>query len=153
RPGSTKLRPNRHWLGVFEQIVAPAASATDAPAHSQFTENYTFFRREVAREPERIWRGLQRLEHVAITLGPGANAQQIFESLNSTGAPLRDHELIHNYVHMGLSREEQAEVEDACWAPIEQATGERIDEFWRHYLVVRRGVAAPAEPRAVYDAF
>ena len=163
RPGVTKLHPNRHWHGVFEQIlgVAPATApivltppaAGAEPAHSQFEENVTFFRREVAREPERIWRGLTRLEHVAITLGPSANAQQIFESLNSTGAPLRDHELIHNYVHMGLSREEQSEVEDRCWAPIERATGEAIDEFWRHYLVVRRGVAAPAEPRAVYDAF
>jgi len=160
----TKLRPNRHWHGVFERIVAPELAAGDpAPADglsagdlrsvSQFEENYTFFRREVAREPERVWRGLQRLEHVAITLGPSANAQQIFESLNSTGAPLLDHELIHNYVLMGLGAAEQAEIEDACWAPIERATGERIDEFWRHYLVVRRGVEAPAEPRAVYDAF
>ena len=166
-PGETKLRPNRHWHGVFEQLVGVAPTAPTAPdaptastappdatpTHSQFEENFTYFRREVAREPERIWRGLTRLEHVAITLGPGANAQQIFESLNSTGAPLRDHELIHNYVHMGLSHEEQSEVEDTCWAPIERATGEHIDEFWRHTLVVRRGVSAPAEPRAVYDAF
>lgn len=157
RPGVTKLRPNRHWLGVFERLVAPTAAAEDADdagwAGSQFAENYTFFRREVAREPERIWRGLERLEHVAITLGPGANAQQIFESLNSTGTPLRDHELIHNYVHMGLRHDEQSEIEDGSWAPIERATGERIDEFWRHYLVVRRGVDAPTEPRATYDAF
>ena len=165
-PGATKLRPNRHWLGVFERIVAPTTPADESPsadqqthpatpttAPSQFTENYTFFRREVAREPERIWRGLQRLEHVAITLGPVANAQQIFESLNSTGTPLRDHELIHNYVHMGLSHGEQAEIEDGTWAPIERATGEGIDEFWRHYLVIRSGVATRAEPRAVYDAF
>ena len=68
----------------------------------------------------RIWRGLQKLEHVAITLGSDANAQQIFESLNSTGEPLRDHELIHNYVLMGLSHAEQSEIEDEYWLPIEQ---------------------------------
>ena len=43
---------------------------------------------------------------------PDANAQQTFESLNSTGEPLRDHELIHNYVLMGLSHAEQSEIED-----------------------------------------
>ena len=101
-----------------------------------------------------IWRGLQKLEHVAITLGADANAQQIFESLNSTGEPLRDHELIHNYVLMGLSHAEQSEIEDSFWLPIEQNTGEAIAAFWRHYLVMTTGrEVAVAGERGVYDAF
>ena len=83
-----------------------------------------------------------------------ANAQQIFESLNSTGEPLRDHELIHNYVLMGLSHAEQSEIEDSFWVPIEQNTGESIGSFWRHYLVMTTGrEVAVAGERGVYDAF
>jgi hypothetical protein len=153
-PNLTKLRPHRAWAAVFESVVlgrSPGAGAQE----SRFDDNYAFFRSQIrADEAPRIWRGLQRLEHVAIALGAGANAQQIFESLNSTGEPLRDHELIHNYVLMGLSHAEQIGIEDAYWLPIEQNTGETIADFWRHYLVMRTGrELAGAGTRGVYEAF
>jgi len=153
-PRRTKLRPHRAWAGVFERVVL--GHPLDADADSRFGANYTYFRSQIGVEDATlIWRGLQRLEHVAITLGPRANAQQIFESLNSTGAPLRDHELIHNYVLMGLSHDEQLEIEDEYWLPIERATGGHIDAFFRHYLVLTTGRegAAPGERGAIYDAF
>jgi hypothetical protein len=154
-PSRTKLRPHRAWADVFESVVLDRRSADDAMRESRFDDNYSFFRSQVrAEEVPRVWRGLQKLEHVAITLGADANAQQIFESLNSTGEPLRDHELIHNYVLMGLSHAEQSEIEDSFWLPIEQNTGEFIASFWRHYLVMTTGreVAVTGE-RGVYDAF
>lgn len=150
----TKLRPHRAWADVFGSVVLDAHPA-DAVRDSRFDDNYAFFRSQVSLdEVPRIWRGLQKLEHVSITLGPGANAQQIFESLNSTGEPLRDHELIHNYVLMGLTHAEQIAIEDEFWLPIEQNTGEQIASFWRHYLVMRTGreVTTVGE-RGVYDAF
>ena len=114
----TKLRPHRAWAGVFETVVLDRRNG-DGARDSRFDDNYAFFRSQIsADEAPRIWRGLQKLEHVAITLGAGANAQQIFESLNSTGEPLRDHELIHNYVLMGLSHAEQQEIEADYWLPI-----------------------------------
>ncbi|MCS5736049.1 DUF262 domain-containing protein [Herbiconiux daphne] len=159
-PGSTdatrtKLRPHRAWAQVFESVVLDRRSPDDVSRESRFDDNYAFFRSQVRPdEVPRIWRGLQKLEHVAITLGADANAQQIFESLNSTGEPLRDHELIHNYVLMGLSHTEQSEVEDDYWLPIEQNTGEQIASFWRHYLVMKTGrEVAVAGERGVYDAF
>jgi hypothetical protein len=153
-PTRTKLRPHRAWAAQFEAVVLDRYD-DDAERTSRFDDNYSFFRSQVSlEEAPRIWRGLQRLEHVAITLGAGANAQQIFESLNSTGEPLRDHELIHNYVLMGLTHVEQIEIEDEYWLPIEQNTGESIAAFWRHYLVMRTGreVSSVGE-RGVYDAF
>jgi len=153
-PSRTKLRPHRAWADVFERVVRDTHGDDDA-RDSRFDDNYAFFRSQVsADEAPRIWRGLQRLEHVSITLGAGANAQQIFESLNSTGEPLRDHELIHNYVLMGLSHAEQVEIEDEFWMPIEQNTGDAIAAFWRHYLIMRTGreVTSIGE-RGVYDAF
>jgi len=151
--GVTTLRPHRAWAGVFEAVIRGAELPADGGA--RFEENYTFFRSEVDDPDEvaRLVRGLTRLEHVAITLGPDSNVQQIFESLNSTGAPLRDHELIHNYLLMGLGHDEQLEIEDRYWIPIERATGAAIDEFFRDYLTQRTGREGIRADRAVYDAF
>lgn len=151
-PDRTKLRPHHAWAELYESVVL---ERDESDRESRFDDNYAFFRSQVhADEAPRIWRGLQRLEHVSITLGAAANAQQIFESLNSTGEPLRDHELIHNYVLMGLSHAEQLSIEEEFWLPIERATGETIGTFWRHYLVMTTGreVAAAGE-HGVYSAF
>lgn len=154
-PTRTKLRPHGAWADVFESVVLDRRSAADAPRESRFDDNYAFFRSQIrAGEAATIWRGLTKLEHVSITLGPAANAQQTFESLNSTGEPLRDHELIHNYVLMGLSHSQQSEIETDFWLPIERATGDQIGSFWRHYLVMLTGrEVAIAGERGVYDAF
>lgn len=151
----TRLRPHRAWAGVFESVVLDRRGPGDEGRDSRFDDNYAFFRSQVsADEAPHIWRGLQKLEHVAITLGTGANAQQIFESLNSTGEPLRDHELIHNYVLMGLSHDEQREIESEHWLPIERSTGESIGTFWRQYLVMKTGREVVAtRARGVYDTF
>lgn len=152
-PSRTTLRPHDAWAGLYESVVLDRRD--DADRESRFDDNYAYFRSQVhADEVPRIWRGLRRLEHVSITLGPQANAQQIFESLNSTGEPLRDHELIHNYILMGLTHAEQREVEATFWLPIERHTGEAIGAFWRHYLVMRTGreLAANGE-HGVYSAF
>jgi hypothetical protein len=152
-PAHTKLRPHTAWAEVFESVVLDRRGE-DAGV-SRFDDNYAFFRSQISiAEAPRIWRGLQKLEHVSITLGQDANAQQIFESLNSTGAPLKDHELIHNYVLMGLSHAEQTEIEQTYWLPIERNVGESIGAFWRHLLVMTTGREVDAASgRGVYDAF
>lgn len=151
--GRTKLRPHEAWAGLFESVVLDRRAP--GQQESRFDDNYAFFRSQVhADEAPRIWRGLQKVEHVAITLGAAASAQQIFESLNSTGEPLRDHELIHNYVLMGLSHSEQQQVEDEFWLPIERRTGQAIGAFWRHYLIMTTGrEVAVAGEHGVYSAF
>ncbi|MGM7677670.1 DUF262 domain-containing protein [Microbacterium sp. A94] len=152
-PTRTKLRPHDAWAELYESVVLDRRD--DSERESRFDDNYAFFRSQVhADEASRIWCGLQKLEHVSITLGASANAQQIFESLNSTGEPLRDHELIHNYILMGLTHTEQLDVEERFWLPIERHTGETIGAFWRHYLVMTTGreVAAAGE-HGVYSAF
>lgn len=154
-PHTTKLRPHRAWADVFESVVLDRRAPEDADRVSRFDDNYAFFRSQIRpEEAAHIWRGLRRLEHVSITLGAGANAQQIFESLNSTGEPLRDHELIHNYVLMGLTHGEQTEIEREYWLPIEQNTGDEIGAFWRHYLVMLTGREVTVTGgRGVYDTF
>ncbi|WP_417562467.1 DUF262 domain-containing protein [Microbacterium sp.] len=154
-PQRTKLRPHREWAELFEDVVLDRRPADRDRAESRFDDNYAFFRSQVGPgDVARVWRGIQKLEHVSITLKSGANAQQIFESLNSTGEPLRDHELIHNYILMGLTHAQQTQVEDEFWLPIERATGEQIAGFWRHYLIMTTGrEVTVAGERGVYDAF
>ena len=149
----TKLRPHDAWADLYESVVLDRRD--DVERESRFDDNYAFFRSQVhADEAPKIWRGLQRLEHVSITLGAQANAQQIFESLNSTGEPLRDHELIHNYMLMGLTHAEQLDVEARFWLPIERHTGEMIGAFWRHFLVMTTGREVTADgEHGVYAAF
>ncbi|HRN30031.1 MAG TPA: DUF262 domain-containing protein, partial [Terrimesophilobacter sp.] len=151
----TTLRPHRGWADVFESVVLGVRGAEVETRDSRFDNNYAFFRSQVAAaEVADIWRGLRRLEHVAISLGEGANAQQTFESLNSTGAPLKDHELIHNYVLMGLTHAQQQAIESEFWEPLEANTGEAIGAFWRHYLIATIGLELDVEgDRSVYDAF
>lgn len=152
-PHRTKLRPHNAWADLYESVVLDRRG--DIDRESRFDDNYAFFRSQIQPdETQTLWLGLRRLEHVSITLGAEANAQQIFESLNSTGEPLRDHELIHNYMLMGLTHSEQLDVEARFWLPIEQHTGESIGAFWRHYLVMKTGREVSASgDHGVYSAF
>ncbi len=139
RAEQTRLRLRGESHGQLAHIVfgRPLPDMGEAVSHLQ--NNYDFFLQEIRDDTLEVWSGLQRLEHVAITLGEHSNPQQVFESLNSTGTPLRNHELIHNYVLMGMTEREQSEIEEEYWIPIEENTGDAIDSFLRDYLILKTG--------------
>ncbi len=143
-PSRVRLQPHDRYVKVVRALMTTAPTTV---GDSSFEQNYEFFLGELADDWRQVWSGLQRLEHVAIELGSGANPQQIFESLNSTGARLSDDELIHNYIHMGRSREQQDELESRVWLPIEVPTSGATREFWRDYLVA----TSPTQPDFVGD--
>ena len=76
---AAKLSNSTLQAGVIKTFVNESVVLDrrgDAERESRFDDNYAFFRSQVhVDEVARIWRGLQRLEHVSITLGAGANAQ------------------------------------------------------------------------------
>lgn len=149
-----KLRLRDEGALELDRIVNGAPLRQAPVEGSHVWDNYDFFRERVRDDALTVWTGVQRLEHVAITLGEYANAQQVFESLNSTGTPLRDHELIHNHILMGLTDSQQTEIEEAFWIPIEANTGEEIDDFWRDYLILKTGRDSQfAGDRGVYGVF
>lgn len=136
-PGHSRLRL-RHTAAVeFDEIVLGRSLPEAEEGISHLRDNHAFFLDAIRDDAARVWRGLRRLEHVAIVLGQHSDPQQVFESLNSTGEPLRDHELIHNYVLMSLTDRQQSEIEDSFWVPIEANTGEAIDSFWRDFLILK----------------
>jgi hypothetical protein len=94
----------------------------------------------------------QRLEFVYAQL-ESENPFNIFKSLNSTGVPLGQSDLIRNFVFMQVPVEDQDEFDEALWKPIERhfenAQG-NIDElafsaFLRDYLMRGGRYVSPSE--------
>lgn len=77
-----------------------------------------------------------RLDLVGIAAGPNDNAHRIFESLNNTGRPLTQADLLRNYLFMLLpSRGDQ--VYERYWLPMQHQLGsEELEELaWLHLVV------------------
>ena len=99
----------------------------------------------------------QRLEFIYAQL-EGENPFNIFKSLNSTGVPLGQADLIRNFVFMQVPVEDLDEFEETLWKPtehrFENAQG-NIDElafssFFRDYLM-RHGEYVP--PGDTFESF
>lgn len=88
-----------------------------------------------------------RLEFVYIQLG-NENPYEIFKSLNSTGIPLAQADLIRNFVFMHVDVDEQDRFDDDLWKPLEahfeykdgekagQLSATALTAFFRDYLML-----------------
>ena len=91
-----------------------------------------------------VYKGIQKLLIVDISLDSrSGSAQQIFESLNSTGVPLTEADKIRNYVIMEQEPHLQDRLYENYWYPMEESFGthyaKRFDLFIRDYLTLKRG--------------
>ena len=110
-------------------------------------ENYQIFQKwieEGAVSLETLYRGINKLIIVDIALEQLDNPQLIFESLNSTGMDLSQSDLIRNYILMGLDHEEQINLYEQYWHPMEQSFGQNqsvalFNRFMRDFLTLRTG--------------
>lgn len=131
---------------VLERIVE--GKPPDAPAGSRLAGGVKFFteriRGHVARDAGALERlkvaATARLSLVTITL-EGENPYEIFESLNATGLPLEESDLIRNYLFMQVPLDKQEEFQDRRWSKLEQAFAGRKDargvptEFYRAFCM------------------
>jgi len=131
---------------VLERIVE--GKPADAPPGSRLAGGVKFFtdriRNHVARDPSALLRlkvaVTARLSLVTITLD-GENPYEIFESLNATGLPLEESDLIRNYLFMQVPLDRQEEFQDRRWSKLENAFAPRKDargvptEFYRAYVM------------------
>ena len=109
--------------------------------------NYLYFREKIENAtitPYQIYESIAKLQIVSITLKreDGDDPQLIFESLNSTGMDLSQSDLIRNFLLMGLSNDEQVDVYNNYWKPVEESfpaekRNEAMDTFFRHYLMMK----------------
>lgn len=73
---------------------------------------------------------------VDILLEIGDDPYLIFESLNATGTPLNQADLIRNYLFMGIKEENQLSAYTNLWLPLQNDLGRRLEAFFRHYLAI-----------------
>ncbi len=96
---------------------------------------------------------LSRIDILVFPLSESDNAQQIFESINSTGAPLTSADLIRNYILMNDTNEVQERNYRLYWQPLETLLPEsrKLEEFFRYFLAAK--TYNLLNKRDVYEGF
>jgi predicted transport protein len=121
-------------------------------------DNYEFFRERLAgADPEEIYKGIDRLVVVDVTLNRGTDDPQlIFESLNSTGMDLSQADLIRNFILMRLPEREQTRLYETYWRKIEElfrGSERTFDAFIRDYIALRTQASKQEKADEIYFAF
>lgn len=163
------INPEEDGEKSYKLLLSQSDKATllhllGAPAPAEkslrIEENFAFFKerlRERQQDLATICKGLLKLMVVDVALDRQQdNPQLIFESMNSTGAQLSQADLIRNFILMGLEPEEQTDLYQRYWRPMElgfgqEAYNQRFDGFMRHYLTLKTGELPRFD--AVYKAF
>lgn len=153
-----KLKLTRHDKEIFDKIV-DGHDLNEAEKIERVNQNYQFFVNQIEKsgiDLDQLFHGIQKLIIVNIALDREDNPQLIFESLNSTGLDLSQSDLIRNYVLMGMVSDEQKDIYERYWSPMERTfmeghNEEKFDYFMRGFLTIKMG----AIPRldAVYATF
>ena len=96
---------------------------------------------------------VRNLYIVRIELEAGDDAQQIFESINSTGEKLTPADLIRNFIMMNRNNSDQEAIYHNYWLKLEHVFPEskKLSEFFRLYLASKNYVLITEKD--LYDAF
>lgn len=89
---------------------------------------------------EDIIKAVDKLYVVYIQLDKDDNAQQIFESINSTGETLKASDLIRNYILMNKIDQVQTKYFTNYWKVIEnnlENDASKLEEFFRFYVTIK----------------
>lgn len=139
-PDHFKLLPTQPDRPAFQALVN---ATSDAP--SRFTRAFDYFKTKLEGtdsdgdpiDLERLANAVQnRLTVVAIHLGDTDDPYLIFESLNATGAPLTQADLIRNYLLLRLHSNDQQRAYEESWLPMQALlVGDHLTEFMRQYLM------------------
>ena len=138
-------------LGDREALTAIVEAAdVSAFEERQVFHAWKYFHRHAAHwarhEPEQRLRMLldavtRRLSLVVVTI-EGENPYEIFESLNSTGLPLEESDLIRNFVFMHIPLAQQSQFQEEHWHGLEDGFSAKgkmeevpMTPFYRDYLM------------------
>ncbi len=124
---------------------------------SNIVANYQYFYDQIPKQgidPDQIFLALtDKLEVIQVTLECSENAQQIFESLNSTGLDLTEVDKIKNFILMNKPLDEQVRLYKTYWEPMEQVTKHKIDEFFQLFLWLKAGKYSTQSKGKFYSLF
>lgn len=145
----------------LKDLIYKISKGEDIPKvkGSKVFGNYHWFKRNLNKNNiHTIYDGLRKLEMIHISLGEHDVAQNIFETLNSTGKSLKNIDQIRNYLLMGLPKNESEELYYHYWRPMETSFEEKLisnrnhfDYFTRYYLMFKLGIMIKNEN--VYEKF
>lgn len=131
-----KLMPTQIDRDEFQKLIQNQLDGSD----SQIKKAYTYFESKLKRNP--IEKNLLKklitnyLSIVSIVLDNDDNPYLVFESLNAKGRPLTQADLIKNYFFMRIHIDQQNEVYNKYWQPMEARLGDRLTDYIRHYLMM-----------------
>lgn len=128
---------------------ADIATPSDVDSVSLWT-SFDFFNNRLTKASKEgtlraLCSGLEGLRIIDVPLTEGIdNAQEIFESMNSTGLDLTKADLVRNFVLMNESPTEQNRLYKDHWQPLEDVFrgkphSRKFDPFLKHYLTIKRG--------------
>lgn len=145
--GSYKLRlkPLVSNDEAFKKIVESDFDSLDK--NTLIYQNYVILKNRVLswRKKEysfqEILGAINKLYVVYIQLDKEDNAQQIFESINSTGETLKASDLIRNFILMNKEDRTQTLYYNRYWTIIEnnlENDSSKLEEFFRFYISLKR---------------
>ncbi|WP_316668292.1 DUF262 domain-containing protein [uncultured Propionibacterium sp.] len=146
-----KLKPVKADASTYEKLFLAGA---DLDESSNLTANYRYFAERLGRrevEPRQLFDAIRKLQVMRLQLEESDDAQLIFESLNSTGLDLTQADMIRNFVIMGQNQQDQEELYEQYWNPMEQDADYDSSEFIRHWLTTQLG-RTPKKDR-LYEEF
>ena len=129
-----KLLPTQQDREIFISLINREHSAI--PSDHLLAKCYNFFKKEIKNlDYEQLYRVIcRRLSIVEIILENDDNPYVVFESLNAKGRSLTQADLIRNYFLMRIPQASQDEIYKNYWLPMQEALGDNLTEFMRHYL-------------------
>lgn len=79
---------------------------------------------------------LSKFSVVDIRLENDDDPYLIFESLNATGTPFTQADLVRNYLFMRINQNNQQDVYDTIWFPMQQNLQDKLENFIRHLQII-----------------
>ena len=134
-----KLMPTQWDRSAFQSLI----NREPFDDNGQIIKCYKFFKKQIIREANTL--NLHKLktvidnqlQMVVITLDQNENAYLVFESLNNTAMDLSQADLIRNYLIMLIDEDETTKkiIYDKYWVPMQEALGNDLTDFFRHFLM------------------
>lgn len=107
--------------------------------NSKIYKNYLFFLESLSEDNiELIFNSIKKLWVIEAVLEEDDDAQQIFESLNSTGLDLTQSDLIRNFILMTLPDDDQTSLYERYWSKMEEKHNENFTSFIRTYIAAKK---------------
>jgi len=131
-----KLLPTQQDRPAFQTLIERQSISPELE-NTRIINCYRFFDKQLKKiNVEKLSQIISnQLTVVSIVLDPNENPHLVFESLNARGKPLSQADLIRNYFFMRIPVDEQENIFDRHWRPMQEALDENLTECIRHYLM------------------